>query len=96
MAEVDYHSAPTHPIALRTSGQSSNPAHVKPHADPVEYAKLYKESIEQPEQFWGRVSSIIISPLPVNKCWTIAICEFDFFSGYFESRKLVPAALQGD
>ena len=58
MADVDYDAVKAHPIAHRTSGQSNNVAHLKPHADPEEYAKLYKESIEQPTQFWDRVSFI--------------------------------------
>lgn len=63
MAEINYHAAPTHPIALRTSGQSNDPNHKTPHANTAEYEKLYKESIEHPAQFWDRVS-LVCSCLP--------------------------------
>lgn len=67
MAEIDYNAATAHPIALRTSGQSTNPAHHKPHADTAEYERLYKESVEHPTQFWDRVRPV--PPLRAELTW---------------------------
>lgn len=55
MAEHDYRSAKTYEIAHRTSGQSNDEAHLTPHASTEQYEKLYKESIDSPNQFWDRV-----------------------------------------
>lgn len=51
MAEHDYRSAPTHAISKRNDGSSH-----KPHANEESYATMYRESIDQPDKFWDRVS----------------------------------------
>jgi hypothetical protein len=48
----------TYPIAERTGPN----AQVKPWVDQEGYAKLYKESIEQPDQFWDRVCPSLCRP----------------------------------
>ncbi|KAI5481396.1 hypothetical protein MNV49_004152 [Pseudohyphozyma bogoriensis] len=48
----DYRSAPTHPVAHRLSSKE----HTTPHANPDEYAKLYKESVEDSTGFWDRMA----------------------------------------
>ncbi|GAA5891214.1 hypothetical protein JCM8208_002544 [Rhodotorula glutinis] len=49
--EHDYRSAKTHPISKRNDGDQ----HVT-HANADEYKALYKESVEQPEQFWDKMA----------------------------------------
>lgn len=50
----DYRSAPIHEIAARTN-KSQKDRH-EPHADPEQYKKMYQHSIEQPAEFWDKVS----------------------------------------
>lgn len=57
----DYRSATLHPIATRTSGHKD---YKKPHADPEEYKRMYKESIEDPTKFWDEVSCFPCFQLP--------------------------------
>lgn len=55
-AEHDYRSAKTHPISKRNDGSSHTS-----HANPDEYKALYKESVEQPAQFWDKVRPTSLS-----------------------------------
>lgn len=51
-------NAPNAPyIAKRNLAARTGPnAKVKPHVNEQEYAAMYKESIEQPDKFWDKVS----------------------------------------
>ena len=53
-------NAPNAPyIAKRNLAARTGPnAKVKPHVNEQEYAAMYKESIEQPDKFWDKVSCL--------------------------------------
>lgn len=51
--EVEY--VPKLPLPARTGPQ----AKVKPHVDEAGYAKMYRRSLDEPEQFWDEVSFLL-------------------------------------
>ena len=55
---------PKRELAKRTGAG----AKVKPHVDESEYQALYKESIEQPDKFWDKVSYSFNSRISKLKC----------------------------
>lgn len=51
--EVEY--VPKLPLPARVGAQ----AQVKPHVDAAGYAKMYKQSLEEPEVFWNKVGGLL-------------------------------------
>lgn len=56
-------TVPALDLPTRTNGRGDYPT---PHADEAMYAAMYKQSLENPVQFWDKVRAVLVFPSPLG------------------------------